>query len=222
MPYNSIILPYGWALCDGLSGRPNLINNFILGGGGTRNIGFTGGAERVTLSPGNIANHSHSDKIANLPFEVRYDTAFSDKLIADGISTFSVTTYGVAQRGNESVTSHENMPPYYVLIYIIKVQSIDFCYNSVALPESPTNVSSTQSGNSVIITWKEPSYDGGTDIIGYKIDNINAGTNILLGPSLRSHTVNSLSYGQYYVFGVATVNRIGSSVSIPTSIFLNS
>ena len=223
VPYNSTNIPYGWALCDGSNGRPNLINRFIYGGGGSRDIGATGGTERVTLTPENIASHSHTTNVANNPDLVRYDTAFSNPYVCrdGGIGSGTYTTNGVAQRSNGIVTSHENMPPYYVLLYIIKVQPIDFCYNSVQLPDKPIILSTVQNANSVTITWREPSYDGGTDIIGYKITNVNFGTTIQLGPLLRSYTANSLDYYTEYVFGVATVSRYGTSDNAIVSIYMN-
>ena len=220
VPYNSTNIPYGWALCDGSNGRPNLINRFIYGG---TNIGISGGTERVTLTIDNIASHSHTSNVANFPELVNYDTAFANKNICreNGIGGTTITTNGVAQRSNGIVTSHENMPPYCVLLYIIKVQPIDFCYNSVQLPDKPIILSTVQNANSVTITWREPSYDGGTDISGYKITNFNFGTTIQLGPLLRSYTANSLDYYTEYVFGVATVSKYGSSDNALVSIYMD-
>ncbi|MBN1814723.1 MAG: hypothetical protein JXA14_22980 [Anaerolineae bacterium] len=46
-------IPYGWALCDGDNGTPDLTNRFIVGAGGSYSPGDTGGADTVDLS------HSH-------------------------------------------------------------------------------------------------------------------------------------------------------------------
>jgi microcystin-dependent protein len=125
--YNSITPPYGWALCDGLGGRPNLINRFILGGGGTRNIGFTGGAEEVTLTVDNLPRHSHYYTLNYPSTANRYNA----KASGGGTAYYNGGFYN----GNTGATGdnvpHENMPPYYVLVYIIKTQDYDFSYNLV-------------------------------------------------------------------------------------------
>ena len=58
-------LPQGWALCDGANGTPNLIDKFIVGAGGTYNVGSTGGQNEVTLSESQIPSHNHSGNTDN-------------------------------------------------------------------------------------------------------------------------------------------------------------
>lgn len=44
------IVPYGWALCDGDHGTPNLVDRFVVGTGLTYAIGDSGGAPGETLT----------------------------------------------------------------------------------------------------------------------------------------------------------------------------
>jgi hypothetical protein len=48
-------IPDGWALCDGTSGTPNLLDKFVVAAGATYAIGDTGGAATVDI------RHSHAD-----------------------------------------------------------------------------------------------------------------------------------------------------------------
>ena len=52
-------IPVGWALCDGSNGTPDLRDRFIVGAGGSYNVGNTGGANSVTLDTSQIPSHSH-------------------------------------------------------------------------------------------------------------------------------------------------------------------
>ena len=52
-------IPPGWALCDGRNGTPDLRDRFIVGAGGSYDVGDTGGAESVTLTVAQMPQHSH-------------------------------------------------------------------------------------------------------------------------------------------------------------------
>ena len=52
-------IPLGWALCDGSNGTPDLRDRFIVGAGGSYNVGDTGGANSVTLDISQIPLHGH-------------------------------------------------------------------------------------------------------------------------------------------------------------------
>jgi microcystin-dependent protein len=49
----------GWALCDGSNGTPDLRDRFIVGAGGSYNVGDTGGMEEVTLTTSQLPEHDH-------------------------------------------------------------------------------------------------------------------------------------------------------------------
>ena len=111
--------PPGWAICDGgiVDGvtTPNLNNRFILGEGPIKKRGLTGGAETVALD--NIKylpNHSHNYTkptgwVSGGNWESTKATVFRNN---DAVATSG--SAGLNQ-------PHENMPPYYVLVYIIKL-----------------------------------------------------------------------------------------------------
>jgi microcystin-dependent protein len=51
-------LPTGWAFCDGTNGTPDLRDRFIIGAGGSYDLGDTGGS--VTVSTTTDGSHTHS------------------------------------------------------------------------------------------------------------------------------------------------------------------
>lgn len=143
LPTGSIIMwngsqtPNGWGLCDGttynkLNGlgtiiSPDLRGKFVLsyGQGGlnfpNNTIGATGGAQTVTLNTDQIPSHSHTQTSLNDDFNNSgtYPN-FSRPSFPQSDSTGSVTwTNTINATGGGQ--AHENMPPYYVLAYIIKL-----------------------------------------------------------------------------------------------------
>ncbi len=119
MAYNGSTAPNGWVLCDGTNGTPNLKGRFILGAGSntsltTRTLGQTGGAETVTLTVDQIPAHNHRFAGANAPKE-------RDLNGSGGSKTFASEANIEADTNNTGGgKSHENMPPFYVLTYIMK------------------------------------------------------------------------------------------------------
>jgi hypothetical protein len=121
----SIEVPNGWALCNGLNGTPDLSGRFILGAGqGTdlsnRTIGLRGGEENVTLTTRNIPAHKH---------DYTYTTANAktwgggviksgNSMWGEGDNTVEAETQ---QQHSHSIDSHNNMPPFHVLTYIMKL-----------------------------------------------------------------------------------------------------
>jgi len=53
-------LPYGWRLCDGSNGVPDLRDRFILGVKNGQDPGETGGSDTIQLSKDNLPSHKHS------------------------------------------------------------------------------------------------------------------------------------------------------------------
>lgn len=54
-------IPSGWALCDGLDGRPNLLDRFVRGiNTAIQNPGLTGGQATVTLTISQMPSHTHT------------------------------------------------------------------------------------------------------------------------------------------------------------------
>lgn len=131
-----------WHLCDGTNGTPDLRSRFIYGGDGTNN-GATGGEESVTLSMEQIPKHYFSGKTStngshNHWFASARDINHTDRNTArfEDTDDFSRTRAwlkgdhtGDAGEHNHTFTTntlggnqpHNNMPPYYVLAYIMKL-----------------------------------------------------------------------------------------------------
>lgn len=121
MPIGSIIMyngkaeeiPSGWAICNGENGTPNLIDRFILG---SNICGSTGGASQVTLSVSQLPPHKH-----------RVSKCWYGK--ADNANDRQVVRWDESYDANSQVWTGETglgmpidiMPPYYRLIYIMKV-----------------------------------------------------------------------------------------------------
>lgn len=109
-----IAAPEGWAICDGTLGTPDLRDRFILGGGS--HLAFTtGGTETETLTIAQMPSHNHYINTAvfsanNNPSMVNNnDTGYPSGPRGDVIQPAG---------GN---MPHNNMPPYYVLWYIMKL-----------------------------------------------------------------------------------------------------
>ena len=133
--FNSSEAPEGWAICDGENGTPDLRNRFILGSG-KNFVGKTGGEENVTLTQNQMPKHnhtmsnngSHSHKntfygaelhgMRNNGSRQKYGGNWGRKFEVEnskaGDHNHSINYTG----GNEA---HNNMPPYYVLTYIMKL-----------------------------------------------------------------------------------------------------
>lgn len=111
-------IPSGWALCNGQNGTPDLRGRFVLGGGGTHTVGSTGGEETHTLTIAEMPEHSHtSKKVGSSDVAKKWDTGDSTSLMMSAITKMSDTPSGSAGSSNP----HNNMPPYYVLCYIMKL-----------------------------------------------------------------------------------------------------
>lgn len=125
MPVGSIIMfngkaeeiPSGWAICDGTNGTPNLMDKFIKG---SNIAGSTGGASQVTLSVAQLPPHRHkvskcwygqSDN-ANDRQTIRWDERYD---------TNAQVWTGETGLG----LPIDIIPPYYTLIYIMKVGTTD-------------------------------------------------------------------------------------------------
>jgi len=124
-------IPSGWVLCDGNNSTPNLIAKFVRSiATASTEAGSTGGADTVTLTTAQLASHSHSASQSSHTHNVQYVGGYSGSYIgsdtkhgsrnSDGtVATSSVApsiSVGSAGSGN----SHENMPAYFELIYIMK------------------------------------------------------------------------------------------------------
>lgn len=105
-------IPKGWSICNGENGTPDLRDRFVLGGGGTRAVGETGGEEEHTLTVDERPRHNHSMETYASGGN-RGGTSFTN---SGNVNQAQYT--GNAGRGD----AHNNMPPFYVLVYIMKLE----------------------------------------------------------------------------------------------------
>lgn len=144
--YNSNPIPSSYALCDGTAGTPDLRGRFILSSGTappltSRIIGQTGGIETVTLNISQIPSHNHNVSgstsqdgdhyhTSNVVNSSQYQTgslvgAFSGYNVFQDVNTNNAGTHHHTMNFDSGNTgggqSHENMPPFYVLAYIMRI-----------------------------------------------------------------------------------------------------
>jgi microcystin-dependent protein len=116
-------IPLSWMPCDGQDGRPDLRSKFVIGSSEAYPQGATGGsADAVAVAHSHSLNdpgHGHTYGRAEGIYSNGF--AFQDQsLNGTGYTTNSATTgITIAEAGVSGVGA--NLPPYYSLIYIIKV-----------------------------------------------------------------------------------------------------
>lgn len=110
-------IPDGWALCDGTNGTPDLRGRFVLGESETHAVGSTGGEEEVTLTVEQMPEHTH--RIYMYP-ESGTAVTPARPIIQKGPSGVN-TSYTQTTNSAGFSQPHPNMPPYYVLCYIMKL-----------------------------------------------------------------------------------------------------
>jgi len=129
--WSGTVVPTGWVVCDGSNGTPDLRGRFILGqgqGNGLTNrvLGDISGRADITLTMNEIPNHSHT---FNQPNETVVRNDHNDIVDWGGnhpqgsAPSFKSTTANTNSFpvGNNVPLSFNNMPPYYVLAYIMKL-----------------------------------------------------------------------------------------------------
>jgi microcystin-dependent protein len=121
-------LPLGWALCDGQNGTPDLRGRFVLGAGqGNRLTNRVheeqGGDETVTLDIGKIPSHDHKiprikSNMTGNNYERWYPPQPGQNVNAIDYNNMDNFYLSKTTGGGQP---HNNMPPYYVLVYIMKL-----------------------------------------------------------------------------------------------------
>jgi microcystin-dependent protein len=115
-------LPPGWALCNGENGTPDLRDRFIVGSGANYAVGSTGGANTVTLTPGNLPAYTV------LNTTVAFANSGQNVLTQGLQSNVRIRNTGPAQPHSHPLEARlppgglqplENRPPYYALAFIM-------------------------------------------------------------------------------------------------------
>ena len=132
-------IPHGWAVCDGSNNTPDLKGRFILGSSNTKKLGSKGGLERVILNINEMPSHNHNARTKPSGSHIHGIATRQDDYNTNGGAgpSYGRDNGSYARRhntqngGNHNHSlvvdknggnqSHENMPPYYVLVYIMKI-----------------------------------------------------------------------------------------------------
>jgi microcystin-dependent protein len=117
--------PPGWALCNGQNGTPDLRGRFVLGAGaGTgltaRDLGQMGGVEAHTLTAAEMPAHNHPTTVGTVGYVASWNSSREATKAPDQGRNNGNQTQGSAMAGGGQ--PHDNMPPYYVLAYIMRIQ----------------------------------------------------------------------------------------------------
>ncbi|KAK46234.1 hypothetical protein BG58_10930 [Caballeronia jiangsuensis] len=89
-----------WALCNGQNGTPNLLDRFVIAGGGSFSPGQAGGTFTYTLSQANMPVHSHQVFDGGHSHSVS-DGTHSHGLVDNG-HAHSMPSGGVGQAGGDN------------------------------------------------------------------------------------------------------------------------
>ena len=121
MMWSGTTPPAGWAICNGKNGTPNLSGRFIVGVGkssdGDMNyqLNRTGGEEKVLLTAAESGLPEHTHTVIG-PFGETGEKGIKGSNYWLGYPK-SFTT---SEAKRDAKKAHNNIPPYYVLAYIIK------------------------------------------------------------------------------------------------------
>lgn len=121
---NTGLVDKEWHLCDGTNGTPDLRNRFIYGGNGTNN-GATGGETTHKLTEAELPVLSgeagryvrwNGNQVASGILKQSYNgnSKFPSVAAENAVDSVVKISFG----GNQP---HNNMPPYYVLAWIMKL-----------------------------------------------------------------------------------------------------
>ena len=111
-----------WHVCDGTNGTPDLRGRFVLGASDTYKVGSTGGEAAHSLNINELPTFTPSIKVSLDEKHLRSNSMWhgTRDCVAGGYDSpkYSSTPFK-SVGGNKS---HNNMPPYYALSYIMKIR----------------------------------------------------------------------------------------------------
>lgn len=130
--WSGSVIPDGWVICDGNQGTPNLQGKFILAAGNGREVGEKGGAEEVSLTQNNLPAHTHSLKDyyyaeSSKKAKGNYDVIDTNSKVGSNDTDYDNNylmwyRHDTDKAGQDNPTGVPIMPPYYVLLYIMRIR----------------------------------------------------------------------------------------------------
>lgn len=130
-------IPDNWAVCDGTNGTPDLSGKFIKGTTDRTEVGTTGGQSEIKITSTSLPKHSHDFKFVpadwfvmssgyNLPtVNVAEDNSSGVTALGTGNLDTIGSISGVTDEAGDDVGSNDPIniePPFYTLIYIMRVK----------------------------------------------------------------------------------------------------
>jgi len=127
-----VTIPNGWALCDGVGSRPNLLDRFVRGvNTNVTNPGIIGGVETVLLTEAQMASHRHTPLSGPHDHTIPKGTGngttgikVGNVIASNGLDLGDQTDPIVVGSGFTANTggnlAHDNVPPFFEVAYIIK------------------------------------------------------------------------------------------------------
>jgi hypothetical protein len=130
--WSKLTIPDGWAVCDGTNDTPDLRGRFVLGATittsklaqglsprklGDNKLGPTGGEESHTLLKNEMPTHKHTNTFYQSG--LKRDGRPTEGQIIPRLDQGGELKTDTSTEGND--TPHNNMPPFYVLVYIMKL-----------------------------------------------------------------------------------------------------
>ena len=124
-------IPYGWALCDGDNGTPDLRDRFVIGAGGSRSVDETSDGQMpshdhdMSFSASTNTTGSHTHPHDNAPDEDGIGAfVLGDKVgTGDYLKSAGNHSHSVSYSGNTggAGSGSEVIAKYYALAYIMKL-----------------------------------------------------------------------------------------------------
>ncbi len=111
-------VPYGWAVCDGQNGTPDLRGLFVMGASDTHPPESTGGQAMVALSANQMPRHSHTYGTKATTLGAVVDIKLPDRSLPTGATVKGATEDAPWPAGE----AHENRPRYFAVYYIMRVK----------------------------------------------------------------------------------------------------
>tara|TARA_Y100000389_G_scaffold116685_1_gene113875 strand:+ start:299 stop:3103 length:2805 start_codon:yes stop_codon:yes gene_type:complete len=134
-------IPIYWRLCDGNNNTPNLMNRFIVGGGGDYDVDNYGGAVDKTLNVNNLPSHSHSVNVQYRDTNVAGTHTHSIRFASIDDRNFNGTgnKYGQAPGVVSDAGSYSNLNAPYTHSSYSPIDSHNGHVHSVTIPAHNTN-----------------------------------------------------------------------------------